>query len=334
VVLLAAPVYYTLEAAVGLLDRATPIAEAPAEVEVPPVAGAPVERPVEAEPSTVDSPPPVPSVAQVSGSLRAAHGVPVPNGRVELRSHAERYAATSNARGHFSIPRVEVGGGYELSVDTEGRYRDLRAVVDVLDDGLQLDLLLEPLARAVVVGRMIDPDGAPLPGRTVTVRVGDDRNDALHVTGDARGRFRVDDAPTGRLAFLARTRSRLEIQGPLLHPGDEVEVTLVLDEGDHELRGRVVEDHGAPVPGANLKLSWIDREGDLPSRSTRTTVTAPDGSFRFSALASGPHQLEVSARGYERARETIEVPWNAGETELRLRPRSRERGPLPDAARP
>jgi hypothetical protein len=321
--LLAAPVYYTLEAVVVFVDRALFTLEAPPEVEPPPVAAVPVELRVEAEPLAAEPVRALP-VAHVSGALRTAEGLPVPNGTVELRSrsHTQRYVGTSDWRGRFSIPDVAVEGGYRLNIDTEGRYRELTRVVDVPGDGLQLDLVLDPLARAVLVGRMVDPDGAPLPGRTIVVQAGGDSSDAILVTGDGRGRFRVEDVPTGRVTFVARTRSRQRVRGPLLTPGSEAEVTLVLAEGDHELWGRVVEDRGEPVPGANLKLSWSARREGLVFRATRTAVSGADGRFRFSALASGPHQLEAHARGYERAREIFEVSWNAGEIELRLRPRS------------
>lgn len=321
---LAAPVYYTLEATFGFVDQVLSTLEAPPEVELPAVASARVGLPHEAESAAAEPAPALP-VADVFGTLRTTEGSPVPNEIVELRSssHAERYAGRSDWRGRFSIPDVAVGGAYQLHIDSGGRYRDLAEVVDVPGDGLQLDLVLDPLARAVLAGRMVDPDGAPVPGRTVVAVANDDPRDALLVTGDDRGRFRVEDAPTGRITFTARTQSRLRVSGPLVTPGAEAEVTLVLDDGAYELRGRVVEDRGVPVPGATLRLSWAYRQDGVFSRSTRTAVTGPDGRFRFSALASGPHQLEVRARGYEKAREIFEVSWNSGDVELRLRPRSR-----------
>jgi hypothetical protein len=49
-------------------------------------------------------------------------------------------------------------------------------------------------------------------------------------------------------------------------------------------------------------------------------VTDPSGSFRFTDLGPGPHQLAVRADGYEEALETYGVFWNSGDVELRLRP--------------
>lgn len=319
---LAAPVYYTLEAILGFVERALPTRTAPPEVELPAVAAPRLELPLEAEPPAV-GPVPILRVADVSGTLRTAEGAPVRNEIVELQSgfRGERYAARSNWRGYFSIPDVAVGRAYQVRVDSEGRYRELTEAVDVPGGGLQLDLVLEPLARTVLTGRMVDPGGAPVPGRTVVVLSSDDPGYALSVTGDDRGRFRVEDAPPGRIRFTAHTLSRLSMRGPLLTPGNEAEVTLVLDDGKHELWGRVVEDRGVPVPGASLKLSWAYGQGEVVSRSTRTAITGPDGEFRFAALASGPHQLEVRARGYEKAREIVEVSWDSGDVELRLRPR-------------
>jgi hypothetical protein len=263
------------------------------------------------------------SLARVAGRLHTPDGTPVPGEAVELASWAldTRYFATSDARGRFSIPNVAPGSDYEVRVSSDGRYRPhTRRGVAVAPDGLELDLVLAPLAGARLAGRMVDADGAPIPMRTLLLQGSHQPGQALSITGDEGGRFRVDAAPTGRLSFTTRSVPHLKVSGPLLTPGTEADLVLVLDEGSHELGGWVVGDHGLPVKGAQLKLSWSHKQGDSVSSSARTAVTDAEGGFRFTGLGPGPHQLAVRAEGYEELRETYGVFWNSGDVELRLRP--------------
>jgi hypothetical protein len=244
---------------------------------------------------------------------------------VELASPALelRYSATSNPLGRFAIRDVVAGADYAVRVASEGRYRDYAEDgILVAADGAVLELVLEPLARAHLVGRMVDADGTPIAGRTLLLEASHGAAQLL-VTGDERGRFRVEDAPTGRLTFTTQSIPHLKVRGPLLEPGAEQEVLVVLDAGGHELGGRVVGDRDAPIRGAQLKLSWLHKQGGAISSSARTAVTDADGGFRFTDLGPGPHQLAVRAEGYEEARETYGVSWNSRDVELRLSPAGR-----------
>jgi hypothetical protein len=293
---------------------------------LPPVEAAPPPKP-EADVSLPEvEPEDLGPVAQVAGTLRTRDGMPVPDEAVELSSWAleTSYGATSDARGRFAIPNVALGSDYEVRVSSEGRYRDIATRgLAVTAEGVRLDLVLEPLAGARLAGRMVDADGVPIASRTLLLQGSHGPGQQLLVTGDERGRFLVEDAPTGQLTFGTRTIPHIKVRGPLLTPASEADVTLVLDEGSHEFGGRVVGDRDLPVAGAQLKLSWTHKQGDSISSSARTAVTDPSGSFRFTDLGPGPHQLAVRADGYEEALETYGVFWNSGDVELRLRPNFR-----------
>ena len=313
----AGPLYLTLRALEPMLEGFVFLAEGG-------VGSAPrvVSSPRASEPQPASAPESPPELAEVRGLLLTLDGTPVPDETVELSSASleASYSSTSDAHGRFAIPGVAPARDYEVRVASEGRYRDYTELGLAVDTpAVQLELVLEPLARARLAGRMIDSDGAPIPGRTLLLQASHTGAQLL-VTGDESGHFRVEDAPTGRLTFTTTTVPRLKVRGPLLKPAAEAEVSLVLDEGRHELSGRVVGDHDAPVSGAQLKLSWSYREGGALSSSARTTVTDADGGFRFTDLGPGPHQLAVRARGYEEARETFRVSWNSEDVELRLRP--------------
>ena len=67
--------------------------------------------------------------------------------------------------------------------------------------------------------------------------------------------------------------------------------TKALGQGGVEVRGRVVDQGGEPIPGAQIEL----RPG------TRRVVSATDGGFRFAGVEPGHHELHVRRIGYQPA---------------------------------
>jgi hypothetical protein len=247
----------------------------------------------------------------------------VPDETLTLESWAleARYGATTDERGHFEIPDVRPAFDYELRVDTDGRYESLvRTGVHVPAEGLALELVVEPLGSARLAGRIVDVDGVPIPRRTLLLEASHVPGLRLHITGDDRGYFRVDEAPTGRLTFTTRTVPHIKVRGPIVAPDDDVDLRVVLDEGEYALAGRIVGRGDVPIHGAALKLSWSHRQAGSISSSARTAVTDTAGGFRFEDLGRGRHDLVVRAEGYHEARETVGVAWNSRDVELRLRP--------------
>jgi hypothetical protein len=320
----AAPVYLLLYGLAFVAQQVLSVPQAVPQTALSPVAarGAPGPEP-EAQPAPAAPAEDARPVAPVMGALRTPDGTPVPGETVELESWAleASYFGTSDARGRFSVPNVALGSDYEVRVLSDGRYRDYaQRGLAVTVEGLSLDLVLEPFAGARLAGRMVDADGDPIPHRSLLLEGSHSPGLVLGVSGDDRGQFALENAPTGQLTFSTRTVPHIKVRGPLLTPASDVDVLLVLDEGSHELGGWIVGDRDIPVAGAQLKLSWLHKQGDSISSSARTAVTDPNGSFRFTDLGPGPHRLVVRADGYEDAFETYGVSWNTGNVELRLRP--------------
>jgi hypothetical protein len=166
---------------------------------------------------------------------------------------------------------------------------------------------------------MVDVEGDPLPGFRLWL-VGASARSAVPVSGDERGYFELDDAPSGSLSFDTRTSPRLRVSGLTLREGGDAEVLLVLDSGEQEMAGKVLDDRGDPVTGAPVSLSWSQASGGLQSTSQRATATDPSGSFRFSHLGPGEHLIEVRAAGYRIVREYHDADRYAAELEVRLEP--------------
>ncbi len=83
------------------------------------------------------------------------------------------------------------------------------------------------------------------------------------------------------------------------------------------IAGRVTDDTGGVLPGVTVEVS----SGMAPSAGPRTTVTAGEGRYAFTALAVGRHVVTFALPGFERAEREVEL--TAGRTvivdvELRL----------------
>lgn len=168
------------------------------------------------------------------------------------------------------------------------------------------------------------------------------RCDELPATrSDAAGRFRIDgpaQAPVGDLVdrhWNERTQLLVE------HPGYEILVLEVprtrgphIDLGQVLLRdgvtlaGRVVDDHGRPVPDAAVTVlapddatAWSAGQGGPEHRAQRlgasrlAALGGPDGQFALESAWTGPALLLVSAAGFSREERRV-APVAAGRHEV------------------
>ena len=261
------------------------------------------------------------NAALVTGVVESERGEPVAGATIFLkRPQGMHYQATSGADGSFSLADVEFGADYQLSLVAPVPFRDYAEQgIRVTENGLSLEIVLESLATGRLTGRMVDVEGSPLPGFRLWLGGASVRS-AVPVSGDERGYFELEEAPAGSLSFDTRASPRLRISGPTLRAGGEAEVLLVLDSGDQEMAGEVLDDRGDPVAGAQVSLSWSHASGGLRSTSQRTTSTGPSGVFRFSQLGPGEHLLEVRAAGYRPVQEYRDADRYAAELEVRLDP--------------
>ncbi|MDB5453065.1 MAG: TonB-dependent receptor, partial [Caulobacteraceae bacterium] len=68
------------------------------------------------------------------------------------------------------------------------------------------------------------------------------------------------------------------------------------------IRGQIVNDSGAPIAGATVTVTH------LPTNSTSTSVTGPDGFYSARGLrVGGPYEVKASAPNYEGDTSTIDA---------------------------
>lgn len=260
--------------------------------------------------------------AVVSGTLTTERGSPIAGETIHLESAAAnaRHAAVSGPDGGFFIPGIEPGPGYYLFVRPGSGYGDYQRPVDVGEDGLSLDIALKTLSTARLSGRLVDTEGRPIPNLAFSVVSGQALGRSLQTTSDAEGYFVLDDIPTGHLFFLASAPEKLVISGFALSPGFAGEALLRADWGDGDIVGRVVDDSGRPLGGAEVELSWSHVSEGPSGRSSRSTLTDASGSFEFRRLGSGIHGLDVRAPGYREVRVDYEVTPQSPGLEVQLEP--------------
>jgi hypothetical protein len=238
--------------------------------------------------------------ASVSGWVQSSEGRPVVGEQVYLQRAQQKYRATTDETGGFLIPEVEIGGGYILWLVPRTGYRDFRQEgIKVPSAGLNdLRIILDPLDVGRLSGRLLDTAGNPVPNFTLLIRTG---AASVPVTSDGAGFFAVDDVPEGPVQLETNSFPRLITSGIQLPAGGEAEVVALLDIGNQQVSGRVIDDRGAPVAGANVTLSWTQRQPPLLHESLRQSVSAADGGFLFTRLGAVPHQIIVQAPGFLRA---------------------------------
>jgi protocatechuate 3,4-dioxygenase beta subunit len=189
----------------------------------------------------------------------------VPPGVLGLRASATGYQAAE-------LANLEVRAG-----------QDLRGVEVVLAPG------------ATIEGRVLSPSGRPVVGAEVMVVEPDTSRPfamPLLASTDGDGRYRLEGISPGARTLQADHEGyRRAVRDLEVRLGENtLDLTL---EGGVEVRGRVVDDGGVPVPGVQVSLREGGRSWDLPRG-----VSGPDGSFTLAGVADGTYRLLAEKEGF------------------------------------
>jgi RNA polymerase sigma factor (sigma-70 family) len=182
---------------------------------------------------------------------------------------------------------------------------------------------------AVVLG----PEGAPLPGASVTLSRGTGLEGTAasdvprpHAAGvsDAEGRVRFTGLAVGRYALTATlARAGLApalLEGVELSAGQARAVRLLLGRGGLLLTGLVRESGAGAVAGARVTAALAEREGEPGAAPLLlSTTTAGDGGYAL-LLAAGRYVLRAEADGYATASDVVAVMAADVRRDLRLEP--------------
>ena len=233
---------------------------------------------------------------------------------------------------------------YNLSMTVQRVGQSGAAAADTLDDATLLAMAIAeicqdsfvPTMHGILYGAVRnEADGQPLPFVQAEARweVRGMGRDSRQTRSDDAGAYILCDAPAGTplevRAMDAETDADGEVERVTLQAGTmrKLDLTIPLSNPDQagNLLGRVTDQGGAPLVGAEIRLVGMDR----------TTATNERGVFLLDEVPAGTELLEVSALGYATQREAIRVMGGrAQEVDVRLSVEPLELAPMLVSVRP
>jgi len=244
--------------------------------------------------------------------------VPAPTdaqGRWRLDGVPEELSAFALRVGH---PRV-VAEGFDASPKVD--LAELRAG--------KAKLTVQPMFR--VRGRVLDAGGKPVAGARVSGQGKEAwRDQYADLATDKEGRFEWDAVRPGELKVSAQSPAHGPVTVQFGVAADVADLDLRLGPG-RQVRGRVVDRDGRPVPRARVVLaSWAGHK-----MTDWSALTDADGRFAWDHAPQETMQLGVYRTGYDVAYAASQPPADkarAEELTVKLQPVLRVEGVVVDAA--
>lgn len=205
-------------------------------------------------------------------------------------------SGTTDATGGFEIGELPPGEA-RVEVRAQGFQPFEEPIGEISAGEVRSDLRLELVRGATVSGRVTDAGGEPLAGVDVQLAVVDYNEHGVghRAWTDAAGRYLLEGVPAGRLSVAAEQTGYLPAVSDLdVLPGDN-RLDFQLDRG-LTVAGRVVDDGGAAVPDAEVRLG-----AGLALFFGTAVTTGADGRFELAGIAPGTHAVSASKEGYAEA---------------------------------
>jgi hypothetical protein len=232
--------------------------------------------------------------------------------------------------GRYELGGLGAGVGFTVAARDElGRAHDERSMAPFAPGERREIALAFELERHTVRGRVVGPDGEPLAGARVALgaslscqaALAQGWAPSLNAETDADGRFEIAEVPLARgdvaasaAGYAPARLAAAELDGPPL--------VLVLERG-REVRLAIVDDTGAPVPGALLQR--IDGSGARSAGATKDGEVhviphAPAATFDVLVSACGRREIVTIPDGVDAVRHdvgrvircTVELPGRNG----------------------
>jgi protocatechuate 3,4-dioxygenase beta subunit len=211
-----------------------------------------------------------------------------------------RTTRRTDGNGRFRVVIPEVTEGY-LLVQAAGLAPQQRAIT--VDRDLK-SLEFEMAPSRILQGRVVDGDGNPVAGATVTLAaMGEASLLEWSTTSDLEGRFRCDVVPRSGHAFYA---TKSGYGAPSMHEVNNLpdgELVLRLEES-FQITGRVVDaETGQPLPSFKVIPGRIWGAGEPDSMMYWETYREQQGrggvyTMPFEDEGGSPFRLLVYADGY------------------------------------
>lgn len=255
---------------------------------------------------------------ELSGTLLTDNGQPLANALVSYVSSTQSITetVTTSAQGTFRFRTVWGAPQQTLYIEKDGQLAELTVPVQA---NQKLTVRWDTRNVATLTGRLIDPDGKPLPQASVRLvtypkdsRVGDGR---MVFTTDAQGRFerrvraswryRIEPEARGYglLHFPPYVNEQRQFREPLaLAPGQTHNFgDIVLPRANHSVSGTLVDLEGKPLAGVKVSVGSGHNQQKL-------ATTDANGRFHFTELVRESLAFWLINSPYELAPRSVPFP--------------------------
>jgi protocatechuate 3,4-dioxygenase beta subunit len=245
-----------------------------------------------------------------AGRNPAAGAIVVGNYRPPLQSDPAvpgySRSAVAEATGDFVLADL-APGWIDLRIVASGHRGGKLTTVEIPAEGPLQPLEIVLPDGASLTGKVSDEEGRPVAGVAIAAaRSGSRLGSAASWEGDAGGASALaDDEGRYALSGLDTGAYTVTLSAGVTGGGEEqstaIEVTPAANHLDlvwrrgQVISGLVSDDTGLPIDEAQLTL--VDAGG----KTSRSTSSAADGSFRFLGVADGLYSLSATKPGYFRA---------------------------------
>jgi|GEM_PF-1521247 peroxiredoxin/protocatechuate 3,4-dioxygenase beta subunit len=257
--------------------------------------------------------------ATIGGLLKSQDGQPVAGARIffsGLDSSGPFDREKTTLAPNFHTERTDENGKWQCNLVPQN-FQDLLFRVDQPDflpaifgcqgseaggeivtrlpagDFLAGDAVLVIRHGIALSGIIVDNTGKPVPGAAI-LRDHQWRNRGAMLQSDDTGRFNISNLRPGQMVLTIQARG-LEPQTLALAISDQMPGVKVQMNPAKIFRGRVLDESGSPVAGANVQM---DRENFQPLEFDWSATTGADGRFLWDSAPAGPHPYLISADGF------------------------------------
>jgi len=246
----------------------------------------------------------------IAGVVSGDDGKPLGNVTVTTTQAGQQFQTatpTLGEVGRFAFSGVPTPGTYVLTFSRAGF--GARTIVVDLGPGQQQQKLKVTLASGTgtVSGRLTDALGKGLGGATVTVGGTTAPVSTTTLTDGEVGTYAVSGLPTPgtyTLTFALPGYAPQTVPVNLTDANPKAQANAVLMPGVGSIAGRVVDDGGQPIIGANVAVT--DGKTVLKTVTVGASGGTPAGGYEVDQLPPGTYTVTVTADGHQQ--ETALVP--------------------------
>ena len=252
---------------------------------------------------------------EVSGWVGTEFGQSIAGETVVLFSPSQKtyFSIVTDISGEFKFIDIKPGWDYVFKVTPKGMFQSYtQSYIKLKSDEEVHDIILESIPVGILNGRIVDPYDRPVTDIEISITTVEKIYGSTQVVTDANGGFSVSDFPKGRFQLAINGPQNIRASGLKFDPDNAVPFNLTIDLGSYHLEGRIFDESGLAVDGADVFLNWALNENGVRTRSTRKVSANKAGEFRFTGLGPGDHKLIVSAWIGDTFKQTVKKTVNVG----------------------